>query len=164
MARDIGRQKAEEVLSANHIVEPPVPITSILETYGIRYVEGEFKEPEIAGVIDAKKRLVYVDINDSPARKAFTLAMALGHFEIHPKQLEENPKTGVIERNPLGVSLKPKAPEEAKKFAAFLLVPEKMLENTTEKYGDLATVGVLADLFGVTQELIRYRLHVNKKE
>lgn len=154
-----ARAEAQRVLDENHITEPPVPIESVLDSYGLDYEEGEFDESETVGFIDLDEKTIFVDWDASPEKKAFDLARGLGLYLLYKNRISKNAQRGILKRRPLG-SAEIEPPEKiVNEFAAHLLVPSNMLEKVKKEYGKLAAVGILAELFGVSKDLIRYRLH-----
>lgn len=153
-----AKSKAEEILRENHISEPPVPVVELIQNYGYEVKEVELPF-NVAGFVDPKKRVVYVNAFDSDTRKAFTVAHELGHIVLHSEALEKDPNIGVLLRQPLGRRTEDELEQEANCFAANLLVPYEMFEEKRETYGRLATTKILGNLFGVSPEVIRYRLH-----
>lgn len=151
-----AQEVAEKVLSDNFIEEPPVDIREIAKNYGLEIVEVALppKANDVAGYIDPETKTVYVNLNDSPARRNFTIAHELGHWILHQDKLEEQPeKYAVLYRIPLGIANKDPVESEANTFAANLLVPKEMLEN----YKTLSNEE-LAKKFGVSSTVIGYRL------
>ena len=145
---------AWQILKENFVIEPPVSATKLAEACGLSVSEAEFK-PEyvhIAGFIDFAKNKILVNTIDSPARKNFTIAHELGHY-----LLGHNAENGytVLLRN-TDEMIKTPQEREANCFAANLLVPEPFLREYLEKYS-FATDPQLANIFGVSAEVIRYR-------
>jgi Zn-dependent peptidase ImmA (M78 family) len=88
---------------------------------------------------------------------AFTLARELGHALMHAD----------IDRDILLTDGKSSSPdhlaEEANKFAAYLLMPEHMIDKEMEKWGLSPThTPILANLFGVPLSAMDYRYLLRK--
>jgi len=145
---------ARQILKENFIIEPPVFATKLAEACGLSVFEAEFKPDyaHIAGFIDFAKNKILVNTLDSPARKNFTIAHELGHY-----LLGHNAENGytVLLRN-TDEMIKTPQEQEANCFAANLLVPEPFLREYLEKY-PFATDPQLANIFGVSADVIRYR-------
>jgi Zn-dependent peptidase ImmA (M78 family) len=153
------KQAAEAVLEENFITEPPVPVVELAKNYGYEVLESDLPL-DVAGFVDPKKHIIYINATDSDTRKAFTIAHELGHIKMHGKELEKNPDIGILYRKPLGQRDSDTKESAANYFAACLLVPEKMLNETFKRYGKLADNSrILGNLFGVSQEVIGYRQH-----
>ena len=155
-----GIAKAKEVLEENSVVSPPVRIEEIIENYEIKAFEKDFKEKyaDIAGIIDIERKTIYVNKNDSSSRKVFTIAHELGHWLLHKEELKEKPQEyAILPRKPIGRINDDPIEKQANAFAAHLLVPKKLLKEYSEeiKRRDIHTI---AKIFGVSYELIRYRI------
>lgn len=152
-----AQKKADEILSENLVTEPPVKVIDIARNYGLLVKEvdlGSFG-PRIAGFIDPKQEVIYVNKKDSAAKQAFTVAHELAHWLMHQKELHSEPnKYAVLYRSPLGKPQNDPVEKQANAFAARLLVPKDMLE----KYKDNSDRHSIAKVFGVSDELIGYRL------
>lgn len=148
---------ADKVLSENLVSEPPVKVTDIARNYGLLVKEvdlGSFGD-RVAGFIEPKQKVIYVNKQDKPNRKAFTVAHELAHSLMHEKELHsDTDKYAVLYRRPLGAPQEDQIEKQANAFAARLLVPKNMLEN----YKDNADISTIAKIFGVSEELIGYRL------
>lgn len=160
---DFNRVKniADEVLKENYINKPPVPVFELAKNYGYEVVEVELP-PNIAGLVDIKKHIIFINKSDSDTRKAFTVAHELGHIKLHAPELEKNPDLGILYRRPLGEKDSDSKEQEANFFAASLLVPESMYDEIIKKYKDALPenkIDLLSTLFGVSQEVMEYRLN-----
>lgn len=152
-----AKRRAQEVIDANFVSEPPVRITDIAQNYGlqIRIVDLS-THPGVAGFIDPKSRTIFVSRDDAPTRQAFTVAHELGHWLMHGKELEAEPeKYAILYRKPLGEPNDDIVEKQANVFAASLLVPKGLLD----RYKDVKDHKVIADIFGVSSEVIGYRLN-----
>jgi len=153
---------AEEVLQENYIIHPPVPVFELVKNYGYKVVEVEL-DNNIAGFVNPTQQVIYVNVQDSPTRKAFTVAHELGHIKLHTTELEKNPDLGILYRRPLGKKDDDEKEQEANCFAANLLVPQNMLEEITAKYKDILPgdngVDILSTIFGVSRDVIGFRQH-----
>ena len=147
---------ADKVLQENLVTEPPVKITEIARNYGllVEVVDlGKFGA-KVAGFIEPKKEIIYVNKEDSPNRQAFTVAHELAHWLMHKDQLIKNPnKYAVLYRSPLGAPTEDVIEKEANAFAARVLVPKSILKDYKNQ-----PVHTIASIFGVSDELINYRL------
>lgn len=157
-----AKTRAEEVLKENFIIKPPVPIIELVKNYGYDVIEIKLP-PNIAGFVNIKDRVIFVNNSDSETRKAFTIAHELGHIQLHGSDLEKNPELGILYRRPLGRKDTDEKEQEANCFAASLLVPQSMYKEMSRQYKDVFTeenrVELLSRLFSVSQEVMEYRLH-----
>ena len=160
---DFNRAKdiADEVLKENYITKPPVPVFELAKNYGYEVIEVEMPT-NIAGLVDINKNIMFVNKSDTDTRKAFTVAHELGHIKLHLSELEKNPELGILYRRPLGEKNSDTKEQEANFFAASLLVPNTMYEEILKQYKDVLPenkIELLSKLFGVSQEVMGYRLH-----
>lgn len=147
---------AEGIISEYSLSEPLVPIYDIAEAKGlsIKIVPMPEKLKSVSGFFDPDNKIIYVNEEDPPSRQTFTIAHELGHYI-----LKHDPtKYGVLLRFP---ELNGQEPEEkeANCFAANLLVPEKMLDETMRKFSlTKDDTGLLSQMFGVSREVMKFRL------
>ena len=147
--------KAREVLTDNSVIEPPVRIDQIVQNYGLTVVEASFAHPHesVAGFIDFESKQIVVNAADPLNRRIFTAAHELGHWLLHRPVIEKNPDIAILSRVALRQADKDPLEQEANSFAANLLVPKEFLDPVKE-----APIAALADIFGVSTEVIGYRL------
>lgn len=166
MSKAVEEAKAlsDQVLAENYIVEPPVDVYELAENYGLKVREEHFAPSfsHVSGFIMLENGTPRIVVNsaDSDNRKKFTVAHELGHWLLHKKELSANPKVGVLFRIPLGKLNTDPLESQANAFAANLLVPSEMLK---EKKKTITTQKKLAEFFGVSEEVIGYRLeHIDE--
>src|SRR5690606_8372729 len=108
----------------------------------------------VAGFIDPMQKIIYVNEKDKAPRQAFTVAHELAHWMLHQDKLHSEPdKYAVLYRTPLGKT-EDEVEKEANALAGRLLVPRKLLD----KYKNNSNIATVAKIFGVSEELIGYRL------
>lgn len=148
-------EKADKVLVDNCISHPPIPIDELAGNYGLRVLEMSFPTElaHVSGIIDMNNGRIIVNQEDGINRKVFTIAHELGHWLLHKEILEENPERSLLLREPIGQLNSDPIETEANFFAANLLVPMKLLRQYP-----CDDIGLLAKLFGVSKEVIGYRL------
>ncbi len=151
-----AKKKAEELLANFKIEEPIVPVFEIAKTLGleVKIVRMPEKLLSVSGFIDIPHKIIYVNSDDSPARRLFTVAHELGHYLLNhkPGEIEVLLRLTTVETTPIE--------KEANCFAANLLVPEKKLLNVMNTYHLTRKESeILAKLFGVSNEVIINRLH-----
>ncbi len=151
-----AKKAAESILATHDIHSPVVPVFDIAQNYGLKI--SFIKMPEslqnVAGFLDVLGKVIYVNDEDPPNRKAFTVAHELGHYI-----LEHDPKEfKVLLRLPTRPT--DAVEKEANCFAANILVPKEMLENVMQKYSlGKEDVEELAKIFGVSSQVITYRFN-----
>lgn len=148
-----AKQAAETIWKEMCISTPPLPILEVVENYGLSVFEVSFTEqPNASGLIDVEKKIIYINEQDTPAHKRFTIAHELGHLLLHDnEEISLKPELAVYYRKPIGGEILDYE-KEANWFAANLLVPMFLLK----KYTDLSDAEA-AELFAVSQQVIRYR-------
>jgi Zn-dependent peptidase ImmA (M78 family) len=156
-------KKAEDLLEENFILEPPVDVYELARLNGLEIIEKKFpkEQSHISGfvTIDNGINRMYVNLNDAPSRRKFTVAHELGHWLLHSEELEKNPNRSILFRIAIGELNKDPLEKEANIFAANLLVPLKLLN----KYRDNKTIEQLSELFNVSKDVIGYRLELLKR-
>ncbi len=149
-----AQEKAEKVLQANFINEPPVIAEQVARNYGleIKYCYFKPQHNDVAGFIDSKGIMI-VNAQESAARRNFTIAHELGHYLLGHLA---DPTYGVLYRRPIGESPSTAIEQEANCFAANLLVPEQMLKEYIQRF-PFATNQQLGNIFGVSSDVIGFR-------
>ena len=76
------KQKASKVLSDNHIIEPFVNVFDIAAEAGlsIEYRKMPQGNTDVSGFFDSKTNTIYVNVDNSIARRTYTVAHELGHY------------------------------------------------------------------------------------
>ncbi len=143
--RDI-EYKALRVLDAYGINEPVVNVAKIAEGEGIKIKEIEMPKEYggVAGFYDQKSKTIYVEANDPPKRKLFSIAHELGHIVLGHQHATVQFR---ITHDDANYS---KEEKEANSFAQHLLMPDFMLRQYLQKFNlgksDYVT---MAKMFGV---------------
>lgn len=151
-----AKNKAGELLEEFTVTEPIVPVFQIAEQKGLKVaiVKMPDKLSNVSGLLDPEKKVIYVNSEDPSNRQAFTVAHELGHFILK----HEPNKYGVLPRFAELIASNP-LEQEANCFAANFLVPEKMLREAMKQYNLTEhDTDLLAKMFGVSKDVIRYRL------
>ncbi len=156
-------QKTDSIRKENYLNEPPIDVYELAKNNGLDIVEIDFPaaQNQIAGFVTIKDgaNKLYVNLSDSPNRRNFTVAHELGHWILHRDELETNPNRSVLFRIAIGKLNTDPLERQANIFAANLLVPLELLE----KYRDKETIDQLAARFGVSKDVIGYRLELLEK-
>jgi IrrE N-terminal-like domain len=127
----------------------PVPVEAIAEDMlglSVREVPIE----GVSGLLYPAERVVYVNANDTPARRRFTLAHEVGHWIC--QCLEGRGVPTMCRAEDVAPGTDRTLEREANIFAAELLMPEPAVRLAA---GDPAA----ADRFGVSSEAMRWRLY-----
>ncbi len=152
--------KALEVLEAYGITKPVVNVSAIAkkEGYAIKEIKMPVGSENVAGFYDRDRKTIYINAEDAPDKKLFSIAHELGHIFL------EHPTYGVLYRIPKkGTEEYPIQESEANSFAAYLLMPRFMVREYLEKYrlsrNDYRT---MAEIFGVPMSAMKYQLEYLK--
>lgn len=156
-----AKMRANDILEKYNVTNPPVPIIDIVKGEGLNISTvslSDFRTSDnpVCGALLVEDRTIAVEKTDSHVRQRFTLAHELGHWLLHPGEIEKHPELAVAMafRAPVGGETSP-LEQEANCFAATLLVPERMLKYWHERTQDQYH---LARIFAVSPELMGYRL------
>jgi len=110
------------------------------------------------------KFFIFIEKNDIPTRKRFTMAHELGHYFLHGEKIKESYKAFVdtpntytlFKKNDIDVDECDKPMEaEANFFAAELLMPEDVVK---EAYKKVKNPEILSEIFMVSLQSMKYRL------
>ncbi len=129
----------------------PIDLVKITRYHDLDLVGVTFNESNISGALSRDQRKIYVKNSDSHARKRFTIAHEIGHYLLHNDDEEILYRRDTSLYNPA----QEEKEKEANRFAANLLVPTELLRKyyVVEK-----NTYHLAELFGVSEEMMRYKM------
>lgn len=151
-----AQSQALELLDKYDVEEPIVPILEIAqrEGYQVNFYKPEGKLAKVSGFLNPETNTIFINRQDSPHRQNFTIAHELGHATLqHPTD-----EYDVLMRFATPIDKQP-IEQEANCFAANILVPQHMLKSTLQQYELSPTdTALLAKLFGVSADVIKYRL------
>lgn len=147
-----AKQEARKVIKDNYVTTLPVKIEELVQNYGLKVVEADFGKyvEKYAGFLDHQNRTISVNDKDTEFKKVFSIAHGLGHFLLHNDAVS---RLCVLERKPLGQLDASSVEEEANCFAVNVLIPEEFLKKYASSSPD-----IIAKIFGVTEDVIGYRL------
>lgn len=152
------RKKASEIRDKYPVLfGPPVDVFEIARSEGIEiiYFNPDTETQDISGLLNREDKTIFLNADESPARQAYTLAHELAHYFLNHKPNEY----GVYRRDSLYKTLKPAKEQEADFFAAELLMPRDLVEQTLKKYHlQKEDVVTLAKIFGVSRAAMTVRL------
>lgn len=147
--------QALDVLERYNISEPVVNVVKIAKESGLGVEEIAMPErySDVAGFYDDKKKTIYINKDDSPVRKQFSVAHELGHIFLGHKNYS------VLFRVPHEKALYSKEEREANSFAAHLLMPDFMVKEYLKKYNLTKTdYARMAKIFGVPNSAMKHTL------
>lgn len=131
--------------------EPPVNLAKILKHFDLSLEQAKFKKFEVGGAFDRENKTIYLAVDESPIRQAFTVAHELGHLILHKKKQDIFFRHQVKDFD--GDSKENE--KEANWFAASLLMPKEMITKAWEKY---KSIELIAQYFGVSKQAAYWRL------
>ena len=161
-------QKASELLAIYNLDETPVNLYDICNRLGIKKVDIEFKKYDGDYILGGIKRYneddikIFVNDKDGYERQRFTIAHEIGHYYLGHLDNTDTNQFMYLERRD-GYNTNNPIERQANQFAEALLMNKKSIE---EKFNTLREIGlsthsieeVLADMFGVSRQSVKYRL------
>ncbi|MGS4883618.1 ImmA/IrrE family metallo-endopeptidase [Roseibium sp. MB-4] len=137
------------------ISSPPVPVYEIAESNGVNVIFADFgaNAEKVSGLCDFENARIYVNQDDSTERQAFTMAHEFGHWVLHRDFFLKNPDKYPVLPRFHSPNRDDPMEKEANKFAACLLVPERLLKPVKG-----APISALASSFGVSRTMMEFRL------
>lgn len=134
---------------------PPIPVVEIAESNGVDVVFADFGQHSdtVAGFCEFKTAKIYINKSDIKERQFFTIAHEFGHWILHREFFLENPEKYPVFPRFQSVDANDPFEKEANKFAACLLVPERLLKPVKK-----APVSALASVFRVSKTMMEFRL------
>lgn len=157
MTKDEIIKKTSDLLTKHGINSPVINVFQITENEGLKlnFVKMPESLSNVAGFFDVDSKSIYINNNDPINRQIFTVAHELGHYILN----HEKDKFGVLYRMQKFNGENSVAEQEANLFAANILVPQNMLLEAMKKYNlDKKDDELLASLFGVSKEMMGYRI------
>ena len=168
--RKLIRKTAIELLNANKVKKPPVPIELIATRLGATIIE-EPAEDELSGFLlrDRRKNKIIIGVNENhhKNRRRFTIAHECGHLLLHDgEELHVDKRWSGYEvkmrdtQSSTGTSIDEM---EANLFAAELLMPIHLLDIDLAKYLPLSIddedqIGEIAAKYEVSAQALTLRL------
>lgn len=159
LSRPEIEREAHTLLEQFCLLEVPVNPAVLAEKLGVSVFAAVFDSPTIRGLAFKKdgKTMIYVNANDPPNRRRFTLAHELGHAVLH---FRESPNGKFVDTDAeflfraSGQFAAGEEDIEANQFAAAVLMDEGLVK---ERCGQ-KTAEELAREFSVSAEALRIRL------
>jgi Zn-dependent peptidase ImmA (M78 family) len=148
--------KALRVLDSYNISKPVVDVSAIAKGLGVEIKETELPQEygNVAGFYDKNNKTIYVQKNDPPHRKLFSIAHELGHIVLGHEHATVQFRITNDKATPYS-----KEEKEANSFARHLLIPDFMLKNHMLKYSlNKSDYETLAKMFGVPFDAMLHTL------
>lgn len=158
----------ETMISVLKISSFPIDVEEIAKRRGLKVVPYPL-EAGVSGIlqIQGDSGTIGYNANEGNARRRFTIAHELGHYELHKDEehnlfVDKGFKVMFRSSNPSTNHSDSVYEQEANAFAAALLMPESLLtaaiENKSIDLGSDGTIKDLADQFEVSEAAMYYRL------
>jgi len=155
----------QKLLEDNNVTNPPVPLTQIAKSCGLRIVANSL-EGDLSGFLyrDKDRKIIGVNTNHSSTRQNFTIAHELAHFLLHDQEtLHVDHEFRVRLRDGVSSQGTDDAEREANFFAASLLMPKPFIDKDLQgqDYVDLFDDSFLHNLarkYGVSTQALANRL------
>ena len=155
--------KATQVLRDHGMLDMAVDPVRLANASGLRVYNAKFGNENVHGLISMRggKAKVYVNADDQPVRKRFTIAHELGHFHLH---LAGGEGEFIDDIDNFRIPVEPDAdwtPErrqewEANVFAAALLMNEHLVRR---KWPEIQDIDGMARWFQVSPQAMAIRLN-----
>ncbi|MFH1982973.1 MAG: ImmA/IrrE family metallo-endopeptidase [Pseudomonadota bacterium] len=163
MDRQEIERRARDILRDHGLLQLPIDPLKVAHALEVRVHNAKFSEEDKSGVVTKREGniIIYLDYDDSPARKRFTIAHEIGHLVLHMQaaddyeiiDTEDNFRS--IPNSDGKWSKERKMEWEANTFAAALLMDEELVRSEWEHTKDL---GLLAWKFQVSESAMAIRL------
>lgn len=150
---------AADVLEIYGQKEYPIKIVALAEALGLSVYDSIFDRDDVAGMIKANEKKIYICKTDSALRQRFSIAHEIGHYVLHYKSgehmnFDENKHISFRDSlSSLGFSIKE---IEANYFAANILMPHT---EVIRLYNDNLSIADMAKYFAVSPTAMGYRLN-----
>ena len=147
--------RALQILEAYNISKPVVDVAKIAKGENLNIKEINMPEgyEGVAGFYNKDERTIYVEVNDTPNRKLFSIAHELGHIFLNHQHAT------VLFRVTHDDTIYTEKEKEANIFAADLLMPDLMVKEYLEKYNlSRSDYKEMAEIFGVPVSSMKHTL------
>ena len=154
--------EAQKLLDRLALEDGAVDPVQVANSLGLKVFNATFAEEGIHGLIAKRPAAttIYINVNDKPARKRFTVAHELGHFVLHLAagegefiDNEDNFRTTNDPDQPWNDARRKEW--EANVFASALLMPERAVRK---KWAEIQDVDGASSFFQVSRQAMTLRL------
>ena len=157
-------EKAKRLLQQSDALALPVDLNQVVRYLGLSLDETPL-ENEYSGFLAVKEKTIVVNLRHPPARRRFTIAHEIGHYQLH-RRSEDIPvfiDRAVYHRKESAEGVDHLMEMQANAYAAGLLMPEALLDAYLEKHPTLdlekpADIKALAEDFEVSRPAMEFRL------
>ncbi len=166
--RKLIRSRAEDLIDANGIDQPPVPVDKIAKREGVDLRLGRSEDSSISGFVtqSGNRQIIGVNASHHRNRQRFTIAHELGHLLLHrfpPDEIHVDHRFPVRFRDDLAADGSDGEEREANLFAAELLMPVRFLKDDIGGVSQLdaedeGEIRELARKYQVSAQAMTFRL------
>lgn len=157
-------EKAGKLLHQSDALALPVDLNRVVGYLGLSLNEKPL-ENEYSGFLAVKEKTIVVNLRHPPARRRFTIAHEIGHYQLH-RRSEDIPvfiDHAVYHRKESAEGVDHLMEMQANAYAAGLLMPEALLDRYLEQHPILdlekpADIKTLAEEFEVSRPAMEFRL------
>lgn len=149
------QREAEKLLRGEKC---PVQIVALANKLGLEVLKATFNRQDVAGMIMAQDKKIFICENDNPQRRRFSIAHEIGHYILHYKsgELKDQEAEKYVSFRDSVSSLAFDIREiEANYFAANLLMPEREIKRLLKGAYSLDEMAIY---FNVSKMAMGYRL------
>jgi Zn-dependent peptidase ImmA (M78 family) len=156
------RQLVDGLLTRHRVHEPPVDIRAIAEREGFQISYRRLND-ELSGFLLKGARHFVIGVNSSSpeTRRRFTIAHECGHAYLHDFDEVHIDKAFKL-RSPLSSRAEDVEEIEANTFAAWILMPDSMIQNDIREWGfDVQSdegIQRLARRYEVSEQSMTFRI------
>ena len=162
MKRREIEERATRLLRDHGMIDMVIDPVQLANSVGVRVFNAKFGMDNVHGLTAVRggKASIYVNADDAPVRKRFTIAHELGHFTLHLAGIEgefiDDADNFRIQPEPEAEWTDDRRKEwEANVFAAALLMQEGLVRK---KWGEIQSIEGLASWFQVSEAAMSIRL------
>ena len=150
-----ARRRAQQVLDAAGVTEPPVDLEAVAEFLGFTVLPYAFPD-STSGLtyIDGDVKTIGVNSGHAPVRQRFSAAHEIGHYLMGHEAYDHGQT--YVEDRPNFLDPQYRQEMEANEFAADLLMPPKMLKQDVARLG--LDVPALAKRYAVSEQAMWIQL------
>lgn len=164
MKRKEIENRATQILRDHNLFDVPVDPLKVAKALGIKVMNAVFSEPDKSGAIANREGVysIFLNTNDPPGRKRFTIAHEIGHKLLHMQSDEDSEFIDTEDDFRTAEALESETWDairrrewEANVFAGALLMNEALIREKWQMYKDTS---YLAWLFQVSMSAMTVRL------
>jgi hypothetical protein len=140
------------------VITLPVDPIELAQKSGIKVLLDDELAPEVAGILRKEPGFrdptIFLNAVDTRERRRFTCAHSLGHYSRNAEMRRDGRWEFIEGRDFFSMAIGEAEETYATEFAAELLMPRAVLRELDES----SAVASLANLFGVTADVVGFRL------